>query len=62
MKRQKPHRWNEKHDAELCIACSKPFRKGDLVYTDVAVNIHQHCLSKYEMQLIQEKRKSKNCS
>ena len=50
---QKPHKWNRNKDAQRCVACDKDFVKGDLVYTDCAVNIHFGCVRLYMEQEIE---------
>lgn len=44
---QKPHRWRVSDDAQKCIECGVNFVKGDLVFTDVALNFHEKCLAAY---------------
>ncbi len=51
MKYQKPHTWRSSKDAAYCIACEKPFRRGDRVFTDVALTLHEACLAEYGRQL-----------
>lgn len=48
---QRPHKWNKAKDAPCCIACERPFKRGDSVYTDCAVNLHVECLPLYQKQL-----------
>jgi hypothetical protein len=48
---QKPHKWRKRKDAELCIECDKEFKQGDMVYDDVAVNLHAECLASYKKTL-----------
>ena len=50
-KYQKPHLWRKSKDAECCIECEQPFKCGDKVFTDVAVNIHEQCLAAYGQTL-----------
>jgi len=49
--RTKAHKWNKKKDAARCIECDVAFKKGDMVYDDVAVNIHVGCLDSYAKTL-----------
>jgi hypothetical protein len=44
---QKPHKWRKARDASCCIQCAKAFRRGDMVFDDIAVNIHVGCIESY---------------
>ena len=48
---QKPRKWRPSRDAQKCIACTEDFSRGDKVFTDCAVNIHEECLPAYGEQL-----------
>ena len=51
-KKVKPHTWNSRKDASRCVECDVDFRRGDLVFTDIAVTIHATCLEAYRNSLI----------
>ena len=47
----RPHKWNPSKDADACVECGKPFKKGDSVFSDVAVNVHVTCVDSYRKTL-----------
>jgi len=51
-KKVKPHKWDARKDANRCVECEQPFKRGDLVFTDCVVNIHATCLEAYRNSLI----------
>ncbi len=46
--RNKAHKWNKRKDAKACVECGVAFKKGDMVYDSVAINIHVECLAAYD--------------
>jgi hypothetical protein len=51
MKYQKPHTWKPSKDAELCIVCEKPFERGQKIFDDGYLTLHESCLAEYGRQL-----------
>jgi hypothetical protein len=54
LKYDKPHKWNNHKDTARCIHCDVDFQAGDMVYTDVAVNVHVGCVKEYVENLKRE--------
>ncbi len=48
-----PHVWSEADDAECCIGCERPFKRGDMVVNDCAVTVHhtKECIDQYNADL-----------
>ena len=48
---RQPRKWRPRQDGKCCIECEKPFRRGDMVFEDCVVCIHEGCLQAYGITL-----------
>ena len=49
-KKPKPLKWNRSMSGPCCLACEKPFRRGDPVHLLGACCIHAGCVRLYVRQ------------